>query len=175
MGSWLVESLCLDYEVGVYDVDRSKLKYFFNSSIRRVANEDIASESVKQAIKRRMPFLLDLLTLLMEAGSTFLGAIRQAVVEFEGHPVAEEFGREHDHFRLLGQHNIRRYLPASPLRIRVHEDDSAFELFAHAVRLGDVVQDDLESELVRLLHRWLPWIGQGFSIRRDRCVAGQAQ
>ena len=31
MGSWLVESLCLDYEVGVYDVDRSRLKYFFNS------------------------------------------------------------------------------------------------------------------------------------------------
>ena len=31
MGSWLVESLCLDYEVGVYDMDRSKLKYFFNS------------------------------------------------------------------------------------------------------------------------------------------------
>jgi len=31
MGSWLVESLCLDYEVGIYDVDRSKLKYFFNS------------------------------------------------------------------------------------------------------------------------------------------------
>ena len=31
MGSWLVESLCLDYEVGIYDRDRSKLKYFFNS------------------------------------------------------------------------------------------------------------------------------------------------
>jgi len=31
MGSWLVESLCLDYEVGVYDVDRNRLKYFFNS------------------------------------------------------------------------------------------------------------------------------------------------
>ncbi len=31
MGSWLVESLCLDYEVGVYDSNRSKLKYFFNS------------------------------------------------------------------------------------------------------------------------------------------------
>ena len=28
-----------------------ELKYFFNSSIRRVADEDIASESVKQAIK----------------------------------------------------------------------------------------------------------------------------
>ena len=31
MGSWLLESLCLDYEVGVFDTDRSKLKYFFNS------------------------------------------------------------------------------------------------------------------------------------------------
>jgi tight adherence protein C len=44
-------------------------------------------------IKRRMPFLLDLLTLLMEAGSTFIGAMRQAVDEFHGHPVAQEFGR----------------------------------------------------------------------------------
>jgi tight adherence protein C len=44
-------------------------------------------------IKRRMPFLLDLLTLLMEAGSTFLGAMKQACDEFQGHPVAEEFGR----------------------------------------------------------------------------------
>jgi prephenate dehydrogenase len=31
MGSWLVESLCLDYDVGVFDSDRQKLKYFFNS------------------------------------------------------------------------------------------------------------------------------------------------
>lgn len=31
MGSWLVESLCLDYEVGVFDRDKTKLKYFFNS------------------------------------------------------------------------------------------------------------------------------------------------
>jgi len=44
-------------------------------------------------IKRRMPFLLDLLTLLMEAGSSFLQALKQSVIEFEGHPVATEFGR----------------------------------------------------------------------------------
>ena len=29
-----------------------ELKYFFNSSIRRMAEDDIASESVKQAIKK---------------------------------------------------------------------------------------------------------------------------
>jgi len=44
-------------------------------------------------IKRRMPYLLDMLTLLMEAGSSFINALKQAVNEFEGHPVAVEFGR----------------------------------------------------------------------------------
>jgi tight adherence protein C len=53
----------------------------------------IAARKRLQTIKRRLPFLLDLLTLLMEAGSTFLNALKQAVVEFEGHPVATEFGR----------------------------------------------------------------------------------
>lgn len=31
MGSWLAETLCLDYEVGVYDTDPGKLKYLFNT------------------------------------------------------------------------------------------------------------------------------------------------
>jgi tight adherence protein C len=55
----------------------------------------LASQAAQRLklIKRRMPFLLDLLTLLMEAGSTFLNALIQSVSEFEGHPVAEEFGR----------------------------------------------------------------------------------
>ena len=44
-------------------------------------------------IKRRLPFLLDLLTLLMEAGSTFLQSLREAVTEFHDHPVGVEFGR----------------------------------------------------------------------------------
>ncbi len=44
-------------------------------------------------IKQRMPFLLDLLTLLMESGSTFLQALEQSVDEFREHPVGVEFGR----------------------------------------------------------------------------------
>ncbi len=44
-------------------------------------------------IKRRLPFLLDLLTLLMEAGSTFLQALQEGVNEFRDHPVGAEFGR----------------------------------------------------------------------------------
>lgn len=42
MGSWLVESLCLDYEVGVYDHDKQKLKYFFN------AHKFLSYEEIKQ-------------------------------------------------------------------------------------------------------------------------------
>ena len=44
-------------------------------------------------IKRRLPFFLDLLTLLMEAGASFLDSLKQGVREFEGHPVSVEFGR----------------------------------------------------------------------------------
>ncbi len=42
----------------------------------------------------------------------------------------DEFGRAHDHFRLLGQDNIRCYLPVHRLRVRVHLDDSPFEILA---------------------------------------------
>jgi RHH-type proline utilization regulon transcriptional repressor/proline dehydrogenase/delta 1-pyrroline-5-carboxylate dehydrogenase len=44
----------------------------------------------------------------------------------------EEFSREHDHFRLLGQDNFRRYLPFHEIRVRVNPNDSAFDIFARA-------------------------------------------
>ncbi len=42
----------------------------------------------------------------------------------------EEFGRDHDHFRLVGQDNLRRYLPVGNLRIRVSVQDTFFDVFA---------------------------------------------
>lgn len=50
----------------------------------------------------------------------------------------EEFSREHDHFLLPGQDNLRRYLPVQNLRIRVHQDDSAFDLFARVAAASRV-------------------------------------
>ncbi|MBW2279530.1 MAG: proline dehydrogenase family protein [Deltaproteobacteria bacterium] len=44
--------------------------------------------------------------------------------------MADEFGCEHDDFRLLGQDNLRRYRPAGALRIRIDAADSGFELLA---------------------------------------------
>jgi len=39
MGSWLAETLCLDYEVAVYDKDAEKLKYLFNTFRFRTLEE----------------------------------------------------------------------------------------------------------------------------------------
>ncbi|HUS40294.1 MAG TPA: bifunctional proline dehydrogenase/L-glutamate gamma-semialdehyde dehydrogenase, partial [Pirellulales bacterium] len=44
----------------------------------------------------------------------------------------EEFGRAHDHFRLIGEDNFRRYQPVAEVRIRSHSEDTFFELFARA-------------------------------------------
>lgn len=41
-----------------------------------------------------------------------------------------EFGTEHDNFLLLGEDNLRRYLPVKDLRVRVCPPDSCFEILA---------------------------------------------
>ncbi|HKX62713.1 MAG TPA: bifunctional proline dehydrogenase/L-glutamate gamma-semialdehyde dehydrogenase [Verrucomicrobiae bacterium] len=46
------------------------------------------------------------------------------------HAWSTEFGRDHDHFHLLGQDNIRRYLPFREIRVRVAPGDSFFDTFA---------------------------------------------
>jgi RHH-type proline utilization regulon transcriptional repressor/proline dehydrogenase/delta 1-pyrroline-5-carboxylate dehydrogenase len=61
-----------------------------------------------------------------------LARLRRAASSYE-RAMAEEFGREHDSFRLIGQDNLRRYLPVGPLRIRAHPADSAFDLFARVI------------------------------------------
>lgn len=70
-------------------------------------------------IKRRLPYLLDLLTLLIEAGATFLQALEQSAQELEGHPVAVEFGR------VLADMNMgkTRTEALESLRARLNDDD----------------------------------------------------
>jgi RHH-type proline utilization regulon transcriptional repressor/proline dehydrogenase/delta 1-pyrroline-5-carboxylate dehydrogenase len=70
----------------------------------------------------------------------------------------EEFSREHDHFRLLGQDNIRRYLPFRWIRVRVSQGDSLFSIFTRAaaarVTGARVIVSSaatMESQVVRLL------------------------
>ncbi len=77
----------------------------------------------------------------------------------------EEFNQVHDDFRLVGQDNLRRYLPVAEVRIRVHADDSAFELFARACaamtvgsRITVSYPHDFESDaLTALEHATETW------------------
>ena len=70
-------------------------------------------------IKRRMPFMLDLMTLLMEAGTTFMHALEQAVGEYRGHPLSQEFTR------VLTDMNLgkTRKQAFESMRDRLHDDE----------------------------------------------------
>ncbi len=79
--------------------------------------------------------------------------------------MSEEFSRRHDHFRLIGQDNLRRYLAAGNLRIRLHPDDTLFDLLtrvaaasAAGCRITVSSPPGLESPKVQLLktltHSW---------------------
>lgn len=70
-------------------------------------------------IKKKMPFLLDLVTLLMEAGSTFINAMAEAVREFHDQPVGVEFGRVLAEIRM----GKSRTMALEAMRERLSDDE----------------------------------------------------
>jgi RHH-type proline utilization regulon transcriptional repressor/proline dehydrogenase/delta 1-pyrroline-5-carboxylate dehydrogenase len=81
--------------------------------------------------------------------------------------VKQEFGQWHDHFRLVGQDNLRRYVPVPELRIRVHPADSFFQIFARvcaakavACRITLSCPPKYRSSTLRALEGFTePWAG----------------
>lgn len=79
----------------------------------------------------------------------------------------EEFSREHDHFRLIGQDNLRRYLPFASIRVRVTPADSPFEIVARVAagrltgaRVVVSYCEQCNQPLIEALDRWTdPWAG----------------
>ena len=90
--------------------------------------------------------------------------LEQALCSYDA-AYLSEFGVEHDDVRLLGQDNIRTYLPVQALRIRVHPEDSSFEILARVfaaktVGCGIVVSipNDFTCAALTLLDRITePW------------------
>ncbi len=60
-------------------------------------------------------------------------AVRSFAYQF-----ATEFGKQHDHVRLVGQDNFRRYLPVRELRIGVHQADTALEILVRVAAARSV-------------------------------------
>lgn len=114
-------------------------------------------------IKRRLPYLLDLLTLLIEAGSTFIPALEQSVKELEGHPVAVEFGR------VLADMNMgkTRTEALEALRARLSDDDVTSVV-------GSIIQgEELGTPLARVFRTQADVLRIKRS-QRAEAVAGEA-
>jgi RHH-type proline utilization regulon transcriptional repressor/proline dehydrogenase/delta 1-pyrroline-5-carboxylate dehydrogenase len=79
-----------------------------------------------------------------------------------------EYSQSHDHFRLVGQDNLRRYRPYREIRVRVTPDDTALDLYlrvaaARVIGAWVTISAPLEfdSPALRLLDRLTEhWGGQ---------------
>ena len=93
---------------------------------------DFADEPVvRKSIKPSDPSLVALCGGLLARKNGDAERIIKAIVSCET-AQREEFGGEHDHFKLVGQDNVRRYRPFDNVCVRVHGQDSTFDLFVRA-------------------------------------------
>jgi RHH-type proline utilization regulon transcriptional repressor/proline dehydrogenase/delta 1-pyrroline-5-carboxylate dehydrogenase len=88
---------------------------------------DVPAAKVEGAPSR--PTLAALCSKLRERGHAEADRIIAAALSYDQNQ-REEFGMEHDHFKLVGQDNVRRYRALRDVRVRVHPADTAFDLFA---------------------------------------------
>ena len=100
----------------------------FTSIDAAAGSKDVANEHLRELLET------------LDGGDAFIDeridatdrhAIATAIRSYD-RAFVDEFGAEHDSFRLIGQDNIRRYLPVGELRLRIHAEDSAFDIFARA-------------------------------------------
>lgn len=86
---------------------------------------------VKRSPKPSRPSLVALCGGLLAKKDPNAERIITAVTSCEA-AVRDEFGLPHDHFKLVGQDNFRRYVPFARVCLRVHPDDSTFDVFTRA-------------------------------------------
>ncbi|MFP6765238.1 MAG: type II secretion system F family protein [Planctomycetaceae bacterium] len=114
-------------------------------------------------IKKKLPFLLDLVTLLMEAGSTFLQALREGVDEFRGQPVGIEFGR------VLAEISMgrSRTMALESLRDRLSDDEIT-------AIIGSVVQGEMLGTPLAQVFRTQADVLRIKRTQRAETIAGEA-
>lgn len=127
---------------------------------RRLANNAVARLN---RIKRRLPYLLDLLTLLMEAGSTFLAALEEGVNEFRTHAVGEEFGR------VLGEIALGKSRIAALEAMRDRLDDDEITSI-----VGSIIQGETLGTPLARLFRTQADILRVKRTQRAETIAGEA-
>ena len=114
-------------------------------------------------IKKKLPFLLDLVTLLMEAGSTFLQALREGVDEFQDQPVGIEFGRVLAEIRM----GRSRAMALESLRDRLSDDEIT-------AIIGSIVQGEMLGTPLAQVFRTQADVLRIKRTQRAETIAGEA-
>lgn len=111
----------------------------------------------------RNPDLAVLDSALRESGQDY-SAVLAAIASYDS-AWTEEFSREHDHFRLIGQDNVRRYLPFREVCIRVTPRDTLADILCRVAaarvtgaRVLACFHPDCPDEWSTRLDEWTdPW------------------
>lgn len=131
-------------------------------------DEENSADAIQQpAIEDAL--LADLVTQLQASRSELslshkeLDEMIAAIADYEL-AAREEFRNEHDHFRLLGEDNHRRYVPVSSLRVRVSPEDSlpdVIQRIAAARVAGCRVTVSHTDNLPPATMAWIEWLDRG--------------
>lgn len=122
---------------------------------------------VLQSLSERLDRSSRLLLELPRTSAEHLEQLRSALLAFDRF-AREEILLEHDDFRLIGQDNHRRYLPVTPMRIRLHAEESPWQIVAccaAAVAAGCRVvvsfDPNFDPQVIDALEQLtLPWAGR---------------
>ena len=109
-----------------------------------------------RAFKRRLPYAVDLMALMMEAGSGFQESLEAVVRENRGNPLGEEFG---DVLREIALGRTRREALES-LRSKLNDEDVSELVFAvvKGEELGTPLVQILRSQAKQMLVKHSLWI-----------------
>jgi RHH-type proline utilization regulon transcriptional repressor/proline dehydrogenase/delta 1-pyrroline-5-carboxylate dehydrogenase len=92
------------------------------------------------------------------AGQSDIRKTIRAIMSYITH-VEQEFSLNLDYFHLRGQDNILRYLPVGIMVVRLHREDSLFDVLARIAaaqisgcKLRISIPEDMQSDATRFLH-----------------------
>lgn len=102
-----------------------------------------------------------------QGGAEDIDQLRSALSQYDRF-AREEILVEHDHFKLIGQDNRRRYLPVTPIWIRLHTEDTPWQIVARCAaavasgcRAAVSFDPRFDSQMIDALEQLtLPWAGR---------------
>jgi len=150
LACWMLQSIALGVGVGLLSylamgVLAAALVGLFVGfgyfTLRTIRQGELVTHRLV-ALKRRLPYAIDLMALMLEAGSTFLDALKTVVIDNRSNPLGEEFGT------VLQEIDLGRTRSEALLRLRDRLPDEDVEEIIFAIVKGEELGTPL-SQILR--------------------------